>query len=128
VSHLEYIRSCEELWQKGMYLELQAYQHHVFMDWRFVDDEKWSEVNAALQGAGVESMQKKWDEMFGEKKEDEAEEVKTKKPRRKTAVKKTGETKPKAPRKKKSESSRESTTSKKPAAKKVPVKKKTNKK
>ena len=128
VTHLEYIRSCEELWQKGMYLELQAYQHHVFMDWRFVDDEKWSDVNAALKGAGVESMQKKWDEMFGEKKEDEAEEVKTKKPRRKTAVKKTGETKPKAPRKKKSESSRESTTSKKPAAKKVPVKKKTDKK
>jgi glycosidase len=128
VTHLEYIRSCEELWQKGMYLELQAYQHHVFMDWRFVDDEKWSDVNAALKGAGVESMQKKWDEMFGEKKEDEAEEVKTKKSRRKTAVKKTGETKPKAPRKKKSESSRESTTSKEPAAKKVPVKKKTDKK
>jgi hypothetical protein len=42
VTHLEYIRSCEELWQKGLYVELQAYQHHVFMDWRFVDDERWA--------------------------------------------------------------------------------------
>jgi hypothetical protein len=64
VTHLEYIRSCEGLWQKGMYVELHAYQHHVFMDWRFVDDEKWREVDVALNGAGVESMQAKWDEMF----------------------------------------------------------------
>src|SRR5829696_8870854 len=30
VTHLEYIRSCAELWQKGLYFELGAYQHHVF--------------------------------------------------------------------------------------------------
>ena len=39
VTHLEYIRSCEELWGKGLYVEAGAYQHHVFMDWRFVWDE-----------------------------------------------------------------------------------------
>ena len=99
VTHLEYLRSCEELWQKGMYLELHAYQHHVFMDWRFVEDEKWREVYVALKGAGVESMQAKWEEMFGEKKgesgiEEEMveegeerretkEELKVKKPRKK---------------------------------------------
>ena len=97
VTHLEYMRSCEEIWQKGMYHELRAYQHHVFMDWRFVDDEKWREVYVALNGAGVESMQAKWDEMFGEKKEEESsagekaegvEEVKVKKPRKKRAAKK----------------------------------------
>jgi glycosidase len=85
VTHLEYIRSCEELWQKGMYLELHAYQHHVFMDWRFVDDEKWSDVHVALNGAGVESMQAKWDEMFGEQKATEEKKVKTRKPRAKSA-------------------------------------------
>ena len=90
VTHLEYIRSCEELWQKGMYFELHAYQHHVFMDWRFVDDEKWTEVHNALNGAGVESVQAKWDEMFGVK-EDEAVEEKPKKPKKKQAAKKTGE-------------------------------------
>src|SRR5688572_5725 len=98
VTHLEYIRSNEELWQKGMYLELHAYQHHVFMDWRFVDDEGWRDIHVALNGAGVESMQAKWEEIFGEKEEVEGEkageveevieEVKVKKPRKKAAPKK----------------------------------------
>jgi hypothetical protein len=93
VTHLEYIRSLENLWQKGMYLELRGYQHHVFMDWEFVDDEKWKKIHEALNGAGVESMQAKWDEMFGEEKEKsdkevEVEEVKVKKPRKKAAAKK----------------------------------------
>ena len=95
VTHLEYIRSCEDIWQKGMYMELRGYQNHVFMDWEFVDDEKWKEIHEALNGAGVESMQAKWDEMIGEKKEEEdekeeevVEEVKVKKPRKKAAVKK----------------------------------------
>ena len=90
VTHLEYIRSSEEFWQKGMYVELHAYQHHVFMDWRFVDDEKWRDIYGALNGAGVESMQAKWDEMFGEKKEEIVEEVKVKKPRKKAITKKSG--------------------------------------
>jgi glycosidase len=91
VSHLEYIRSCDELWQKGLYVELQAYQHHAFLDWRFVDDERWRDVYVALNGAGVESMQAKWDEMFGKKKEEKKEHVepKVQKPR-KRAVKQTG--------------------------------------
>jgi hypothetical protein len=89
VTHLEYIRSCEELWQKGMYVELHAYQHHVFMDWRFVDDPRWGEVHAALNGGGVASMQGRFDEMFGVKEEVVAEEPKVKKPRKKAAAKKT---------------------------------------
>jgi len=87
VTHLEYIRSCEELWQKGMYVELHAYQHHVFMDWSFVDDSNWELVISALNGAGVESMQGKWEEMF----EIKDEEVKVKKPRKKVVGKKKEE-------------------------------------
>src|SRR5690606_10331425 len=83
------IRSCEELWQKGLYVELHAYQHHVFMDWRFVDDPRWGEVHSALNGAGVASMQGRFDEMFGVKKEVIAEEPKVKKPRKKAAAKKS---------------------------------------
>lgn len=78
VTHLEYIRPCAELWQKGMYVELHAYQHHAFMDWRFVDDEKWKAVHDALNGQGVESLQRKWKELFGVTKEDVAEEAKAK--------------------------------------------------
>ncbi len=115
VTHLEYIRSCEDLWQKGMYLELRAYQHQVFMDWRFVDDERWHEIYVALNGAGVESMQARWDEMFAEKNK----EVKVKKPRKKAAVKKTGSAKPRAPRKKKSEGDSGETATQKTSPKKA---------
>jgi hypothetical protein len=108
VTHLEYIRSCEELWQKGMYLDLHAYQHHVFMDWRFVEDSNWELVTSALNGAGVESMQAKWEEMFGEKKE---KVEKVKKPRKKATVKKKVESEKELVVKKKK------TTEKKPPTK-----------
>ena len=115
ISHLEYIRSCEDLWQKGMYVELHAYQHHVFMDWRFVEDEKWKEIHDALNGAGVESMQLKWDEMFGEQKEKEVvEELKVKKPRKKPVAKKSESEKKLV--------GSESKTVTKPAAKKLTAK------
>ena len=90
ITHLEYIRSCEELWWKGLYFELHAYQCHTFMDWRFVEDERWAQIHDALGGTGVESLQAKWDELFG-KKGTEAEkkkEPRTPKPRRKPAAKK----------------------------------------
>ena len=77
VTHLEYIRSCEELWAKGLFVQLGAYQHHAFLDWRLVMwDEQWQAVYEALNGAGVESVQAKWDEMFGVKEEVVEEKVK----------------------------------------------------
>ncbi|MBM3180371.1 MAG: alpha-amylase [Chloroflexi bacterium] len=69
VTRLEYIRSCEEIWDKGMYFELGAYQCHAFMDWRFVEGSHWELVNSALNGAGVESIQAKWMELFKDKDE-----------------------------------------------------------
>ena len=90
VTHLEYIRSCEELREKGMYLELRAYQHHVFMDWRFVDDERWRAIHDELDGAGVEAMQAKWDAKFGRKETEKAETkeaVEAAQPRREAAPK-----------------------------------------
>jgi glycosidase len=121
VTHLEYIRSCEELWQKGMYLELHAYQHHVFMDWRFVDDSNWGLVNSALNGAGVESMQAKWEEMFGVREEEKSEkedvirgkEKVAKKSRKKPVVKKKVEGEKKLVVKKKKATEKKSTTKKK---------------
>jgi glycosidase len=101
ITHLEYIRSSEDVWQKGMYLELHAYQHHVFMDWRFVDDERWQAVHDALKGAGVESMQVKWNEMFEDKEEEQVEEAKVKNPRKKAVEKKPVKEAEKAPAKKK---------------------------
>ena len=116
VTHLEYIHSCEELWGKGLYVELQAYQHHVFMDWRFVEDPRWGEVHAALNGAGVESMQARWEEMFGVKEEETVEtEEKVKKTRKKTTTRKTTA--------KKSSSKKKATSSKAVSPKKTTDKK-----
>ncbi len=124
ITHMEYIRSNEELWQKGLYVELGAYQHHVFMDWRFVDDERWQTIHDALNGAGVESMQGRWEEMFGVKEEVVAEEVKAKKPRKKAVAKKTAEKKSPS---KKATSSKSKTSVKKVVekAEKKPTKKRT---
>lgn len=64
VSHLEYIRSCRELWEKGLFVMLGAYQCHVFLDWRFVQGDEWNKVCEALNGAGVASVDEKYHEMF----------------------------------------------------------------
>jgi hypothetical protein len=114
VTHLEYVRSCEELWSKGLYVELHAYQHHVFMDWRFVDDANWGLVNGSLNGAGVISVSAKWDEMFDVKKvEATVEELKVKKSRKKAVAK----TKPAAKKRTTGKSNTKKTAVKKPSAK-----------
>jgi glycosidase len=118
VTGLEYIRSCEELWASGLYVELSAYQHHAFLDWKFVtaDDEQWMMVCNALNGTGVESVQAKWDEMFGEKarpersRREQVSERKAKKPAKKV-VKKPAAKRP--PGKKKAVSSSKKSAEKK---------------
>jgi glycosidase len=128
-THLEYIRSCEELWHKGMYVELHAYQHHAFMDWRFVAGARWLTVHDALKGAGVESMQGKCEQMIGVKKEAMAqavEAVKIKK-RGKKAVAKTPVRKTKRPATKKASATAKK-SAKKPVRKTAPVKKSAKKK
>jgi glycosidase len=96
VNGLEYLRPCRQLSERGLYVELSGYQCHVFLDWRLVHDAdgKWGAVHQALNGAGVPSVQGKWDEMFVE--QEEAAEVgvkKTKKAAKKSPAKKTGERK-----------------------------------
>ncbi|MCC6986604.1 MAG: alpha-amylase, partial [Anaerolineales bacterium] len=63
-TQLEYIRSCEEIWKSGMYVELGAYQCHAFMEFRFAYDKEWGDICAKLNGAGVPSMQEEWGRMF----------------------------------------------------------------
>src|SRR5690606_7680751 len=68
-SQLEYIRSCREIWEQGLYVELGAYQCHAFMDFRFVNSNEWANLHDTLNGSGVKSMDEKWVEMFGSKEE-----------------------------------------------------------
>ncbi len=116
VTHLEYIRPCADLVERGMYVELGAYQCHVFLDWRFVDGDQWSEVYHTLNGAGTDSVQAKFDEMFGDKKGDikKLVEEKVMKLRKKAA-------------KKKVESGKKSSTIKKTASGKTVAKPKSEK-
>jgi glycosidase len=64
VTGLEYIRSCHELADRGLFVELGSYHCHVFLDWRFVYGEQWNEVNRMLAGSGALSIQAKFDERF----------------------------------------------------------------
>ncbi len=81
VTRLEYIRPCAELYEKGLFVALAGYQHQAFLDWRFVGGEQWKQVCESLNGAGVESVQAKFDEMFAKKEEEKKEEPVAKKKR-----------------------------------------------
>jgi glycosidase len=110
VTHLEHIRSCEELWWKGLYFELQAYQCHTFLDWRFVEDERWGEICDALNGAGVESMQAKWEERFAPAEEAVEKRIsRARKSRKQVASSKPGPQKSKTTARKKTRAAVDST-------------------
>ncbi len=58
---LEYIRNCKELFEKGPYIELEAYKKSVFLDFREVEDGEegiYSQLAKMLQGKGVPSIEK----------------------------------------------------------------------
>ncbi|MBL8100121.1 MAG: alpha-amylase [Anaerolineales bacterium] len=121
-SQLEYIRSCKEIWESGLYVELGAYQCHAFMDFRFVNSNEWGILNSNLNGAGVKSMDEKWVEMFGSK-----EEIKQKAVAKKAVGKKKVESGKKKAVAKKKLSVVKKTVSKKTTAKKAVVKKEVKK-
>ncbi len=53
---LEYLRENQKLWSEGLYVELGAYDHHVFLDFRQVQDNEWgqyAQLCAYLDGRGV---------------------------------------------------------------------------
>jgi len=58
-SGLQYLRNCRELWERGMYAELDAYRCQVYLDFSVVFDDaykRWSGLAAELSGRGVPSM------------------------------------------------------------------------
>jgi hypothetical protein len=59
INGLEYIRNGRELCQSGFFIQLHAYECHVFMNWReVIDDEQqhYGHIAAYLQGGGVPSV------------------------------------------------------------------------
>ncbi|MBI4548908.1 MAG: hypothetical protein HY707_13070, partial [Ignavibacteriae bacterium] len=65
ISTLEFIRSGKELYEEGLYVELQAYQHQLFIDFQEVYDAKgdYKRLSENLHGRGVPSMQQALDEL-----------------------------------------------------------------
>lgn len=58
-SGLEYIRNSIELFEKGLYVELKAYETNVFLDFRQVEDDErriYAQLAALLQGKGAASI------------------------------------------------------------------------
>jgi glycosidase len=67
VSGLEYIRNCHELYERGLYAEMEAYKCQVFVDFREVVDDQWRQYThlaGYLQGRGVPNMQEAMREVF----------------------------------------------------------------
>ena len=59
-TRLEYIRPANEILQGGLYLELHAYESHVFLDFRQVVDDQWQsyrQLTNYLGGRGVPDIQ-----------------------------------------------------------------------
>jgi glycosidase len=53
---LEYLHPSRALVEKGLRLELEAYQSHVFLDWREVRGDAWDRLAAQLGSRGVPSL------------------------------------------------------------------------
>jgi len=67
INSLEYIRSSKDLFEKGMYIEMGAFQYHVFWEFREVQDNEWhhySQLHSYLEGRGVPNIDIALKELF----------------------------------------------------------------
>lgn len=67
ITGLEYLRNNREIAEKGLYIELDAYKCHVFMDFRQVIDNEWhqyAQMSSYLDGRGVPSVEEAMKEVF----------------------------------------------------------------
>jgi hypothetical protein len=67
ITGLEFIRSCRDLSERGLYAELFAYQVYVFLDFREVEDGalgEYAALNEYLKGRGASSIDEAMQEML----------------------------------------------------------------
>ena len=67
ITGLEYIRSSEEIWNKGIYIELEAFKYQVYVDFREVQHTAYRpyyDLAVHLNGGGVPSIEVAMDEFI----------------------------------------------------------------
>jgi glycosidase len=67
ITGLEYIRSSEEIWNKGLYIELEAFKYQIFVDFREVQHTAYRpyyDLSVHLNGGGVPSIEAAMDEFI----------------------------------------------------------------
>jgi hypothetical protein len=67
VTGLQYIRNSHEVYSQGLYIELDAYKYHVFLDFYEIQDNDWrqfAQLAAYLNGRGVPSIDEALREFF----------------------------------------------------------------
>jgi len=67
VTNLEYLRPAKELVEKGFFVQLNAYEYHVFVDFHVVGDDEWgsySQLYTYLNGRGVPNLQDAMQELL----------------------------------------------------------------
>lgn len=60
VSGLEYLRNCRDLCERGLFVELGAYDYRVYLDFRLLRENEWSHLGQlaqTLEGRGVPSIE-----------------------------------------------------------------------
>lgn len=67
ITGLEYIRSSEEIWNKGIYIELEAFKYQILVDFREVQHTAYRpyyDLAVHLNGGGVSSIEAAMDEFI----------------------------------------------------------------
>jgi glycosidase len=67
ISGLEYIHNNREIYERGLYFELRAYEYRVFLDFRQIADNEWgqyAQLHHHLKGRGVPNIDEAIKEIF----------------------------------------------------------------
>ncbi|MGB1899452.1 MAG: hypothetical protein ACPHNX_04150 [Candidatus Kariarchaeum pelagius] len=73
ITKLEYIRSKDDIRSNGLYIKLNAYKYHLFVDIQEINNDLdiWEEVSFALNGEGIQNLETIYNEVLIQKRQDD---------------------------------------------------------
>ena len=73
ITKLEYIRSKDDIRSNGLYIKLNAYKYHLFVDIQEINNDLdiWEEVSVALNGEGIQNLETIYNEFLIQKRRDD---------------------------------------------------------